>query len=367
MILISTQCYPPKSGGIESLMHSLCVRLFNNGHDLRVFADTGEAAQDRSFDRSCEFPVQRYGGIKPWRRRKKARAIRQYLDRAGTGTLLTDSWKSLEYLQLSTANHVVCLAHGSEFPLQPGAAKSTRIVNSLAGASVIIANSDYTARRVARYTGADERIHVIHPGINPPALADPETCAEVERSIAGRAPVLISIARLEPRKGLELALGILPELIAKFPRLLYIIAGEGSQRKRLEHVVAASGLHEHVVFCGRLAEPLKSAYLRAGDVFLLPGTGAGDDIEGFGMAYIEAASHGLPAVAGRSGGAVEAVVHAQTGVVCDARNKDELLAAVSGLLDNPERSRQLGENARIRSDEFLWPHRIRDYERLLFP
>ena len=365
MILVSTQCYPPKSGGIEILMHSLCVQLFNKGHPIRVYADTGKTARDRSFDLSCKFPVQRYGGIKPWRRRKKARAIRQYLDRAGTGTLLMDSWKSLEYLQLPAANRIVCLAHGTEYPLQPGAAKSTRIVNSLARASVIIANSDYTARRVARYAGADERIHVIHPGINPPAVADTETRAEVARSIAGRTPVLISIARLEPRKGHELALGIMPELIAKFPRLLYIIAGEGSQRRRLQHVVAASGLHEHVLFCGRLEEPVKSAYLQASDAFVMPGTSAGDDIEGFGMAYIEAASHGLPAIAGRSGGAEEAVVHEQTGIVCDARDRGELFAAVTGLLDNPERRRQLGENARKRSDEYLWPNRIRDYEQLL--
>lgn len=367
MILVSTQCYPPKSGGIEILMHSLCVQLFNNGHDIRVYADTSKAAQDRSFDRSCEFPVLRYGGIKPWRRRKKARVIRQYLDHAGAGTLLLDSWKSLEHLQLPAANHAVCLAHGSEFPVQPDAAKSARILTSLTSASVIIANSDYTARRVARYAGADERIHVIHPGINPPVKADPKTLADVESSIAGRTPVLISIARLEPRKGLDLALGIMPALIKKFPRLLYIIAGEGSQHKRLEHMVIESGLHKHVLFCGRLGEPMKSGFLQASDAFLLPGTSAGDDIEGFGMAYIEAASCGLPAVAGRSGGAVEAVVHAHTGIVCDALNEGELLAAVSGLLDNPEQRRHLGENARKRSNEFLWPNRIRDYEQLLFP
>ena len=85
------------------------------------------------------------------------------------------------------------------------------------------------------------------------------------------------------------------------------------------------------------------------------------------MAYIEAAAHGLPAVAGRSGGSVEAVLHEQTGLVCDALNQEGLFSVVAGLLDNPEWCRQLGENARKRSQQFLWPNRIRDYEQLLFP
>jgi phosphatidylinositol alpha-1,6-mannosyltransferase len=367
MILVSTQCFAPRPGGIETLMHALCVQLYNNGHVLRVFADSGKAAQDRSFDRSQVFTILRYGGIKPWRRRTKARAIRQALTHAGARALLVDSWKSLEHMDAAGTPHTVCLAHGSEFPLQPGTSKTLRIVHSLNKAAVIIANSAYTAGRVARYTGADDRIHVIHPGIDPPAAVDPATSARVQRSIAGRSPLLISIARLEPRKGLDLALSIMPPLVRKFPRLLYIIAGEGTQRIRLQRSVAAAGLEDHVLFCGRLQEPAKSCYLQSSDVFLLPGTSVGDDVEGFGMAYIEAAAHGIPAIAGRCGGAVEAVIHGHTGMVCDAEQDGELLTAVAGLLENPERRRQLGENARNRSAAFLWPNKIKDYEQLLFP
>lgn len=366
MIFVTTQCFPPRAGGIEILMHSLCVQLVNNGHELRAYADTGSAAQDHAFDQSCSFPVLRFGGIKPWRRRKKARMIRRHQNKPD-GVILADSWKSLELLDTSSVSRSVCLAHGSEYPLDPGAAKTARIVTSLSKASAIVANSTYTARRVSAYTGTDERIHIIHPGINPPVMVDSETHARVAATIAGRKPVLISIARLEPRKGLDLALGVVPALMEKYPQMLYIIAGEGSQRTRLERMTTASGLENHILFCGRLAEPFKSGYLQASDLFLLPGTSAGDDIEGFGIAYIEAASHGLPAVAGQCGGAVEAVVHGHTGLVCDADDRGELLAAIIGLLDNPEHRKALGENARERSVEFLWPNRIRDYERLLFP
>ena len=159
----------------------------------------------------------------------------------------------------------------------------------------------------------------------------------------------------------------MPALLRRFPNILYIIAGEGSLRTVLERTAVKLRLQDHVVFCGRLEEPFKSCYLQSSDLFLLPGAGAGNDIEGFGMAYIEAATHGLPAVAGRSGGAVEAVKHQDTGIVCDAENEDELLTVVLSLLDNPEQCRQLGENALKRSEQFLWPNRIKDYEQLLFP
>lgn len=366
MIVVSTQCFPPRTGGIENLMHSLCVQLQHNGHPLRVYADAGAAAEDHEFDRSCGFPVLRFGGIKPWRRRSKARAIQAHLD-DNDAVVLTDSWKSLELLETSTVKRSICLAHGTEFPLRPGTAKAARIVASLGKASAIVANSAYTAGRVAGYLGADDRIRIIHPGIRPPVTVDPETRTAVQADVAGRAPVLISLARLEPRKGLDLALGVMPALVAKYPHLLYIIAGAGSQRTRLERMVSAAALENHVMFCGMLAEPMKSAYLQAGDLFLLPGTSAGDDIEGFGMAYIEAAAHGLPAVAGRCGGAVEAVVHGQTGLVCDAGSHEELLEAVLVLLDNQERRKELGENARMRARAFFWPERIKDYEQLLFP
>ena len=102
-------------------MHSLCVQLVNNGHELRVYADAGVKAQDLVFDRSCRFTVERIGGIKPWRRRAKARVIHQHM--AGAETVLTDSWKSLELLDTSSVSRIVCLAHGMNFRSNPAPQK----------------------------------------------------------------------------------------------------------------------------------------------------------------------------------------------------------------------------------------------------
>jgi len=97
----------------------------------------------------------------------------------------------------------------------------------------------------------------------------------------------------------------------------------------------------------------------------MPGTVASDDIEGFGMAFLEAATHGVPAISGRAGGSAEAVLHEQTGLVCAAGDAEDLLNAVLEMLGNEELRRRMGDNARERSHGFLWENRIKDYEKLL--
>ena len=367
MLIVTTQCFPPVLGGIENLMYSLCVHLYESGHDLRVYADTCVSREDRQFDRALQFQTLRYSGLKPWRRRKKSRDIARLVRRPENHALIADSWKSLEYLDTTLFSRVLCLAHGTELPLTPGKSKAARITHSLNKASVIVANSSYTATRLGRYTGPDNHIQVIHPGINPPAVPGQDTQGLVRQRISGRSPVLISIARLEPRKGLDQVLKMMPRVLQHYPHALYIVAGEGSLCSQLELLAADLNINDHVLFCGRLNEPVKSCFLQYSDLFVLPGRGIGDDIEGFGMAFLEAATHGIPAVAGRSGGAAEAVLHEQTGLVCEAGNPDGLADAVLSLLDDEELRRRLGDYARARSAGFLWKNRIKDYEKLLPP
>ena len=366
MLIVSTQCFPPDLGGIENLMYSLCACLYEKGHDISVFADAGSAREDREFDRACGFQIHRYSGLKPWRRRKKAWNIARLAGECNNSRLIADSWKSLEHLDTTRFTRTICLAHGSELPLKPGQAKFARIRHSLAKAAVIIANSQYTAGRVENYTGPDERIHVIHPGINPPIVPDRAPAGTVKDRIGDSSPILLSIARLEPRKGLDRVLRIMPQVLQRFPEALYVIAGEGSLHPGLTRLAHELRISEHVLFCGRLDEPLKSGYIECSDLFVLPGAESGNDVEGFGMVFLEAAIHGVPSITGRFGGAAEAVIHEQTGLVCEISSEKELADAVLTLLDNTPLRRRLGENARHRARHFLWNSRIRDYEDLLF-
>jgi glycosyltransferase involved in cell wall biosynthesis len=97
----------------------------------------------------------------------------------------------------------------------------------------------------------------------------------------------------------------------------------------------------------------------------MPGKMVGDDVEGFGLAYIEAAFHGVPAVASSAGGAPEAVLHENTGLVVPVNDSEKLLHAIQALLRNREHRLQLGENARLRAETFLWRNKCTEFEQLL--
>jgi len=363
MILISTQCFPPAQGGIETLMYALASTLAGAGEHVRVFADH-HSSPEREFDKCQPFPVFRYAGIKPLRRRKKARDIFRASVEHSSPALITDSWKSLELLDTRHCSTVICLAHGTEIPLQSNTSRANRVRNAYSRATYIVANSHYTAERVKPYAGDPGKIRVILPGITAP-VDDPAMDEKIRQRLAGHDPVLITIARLEDRKGQKAVISILPVLLAEFPQLLYIIAGEGSGRKELEAAVESSGTQSHVVFTGAVSDPEKSAWLKASTLFIMPGRQAGQDVEGFGLAYIEAAMQGVPAIACKVGGAPEAVLHRQTGLVCKPDDNESLAQLTLELLRNRPYIRQLGMNARARARSLLWQNKYSEYQSLL--
>lgn len=363
MILIATQCFAPDVGGIENLMTGLAEALFQRGHAVRVCADRRRA---ESPDRAFPFPVRRFRGPRPLRRRNKARHIRRLIQRCdGDARVICDSWKSLEGLALSPETTVLCLVHGMEIPCYPSDGKRRRISKSLAKATHVIANSRYTAERVRPYLTDTTTLHIIHPGVDEPAAPDTALFDVMKQQLAGLQPLLVSVARLEPHKGVDRVLQCLPRLRQEFPDLGYVCLGEGPLRASLERLTRDLDLRDCVHLPGRADPATRNAVLSLGDLFVLPGRSTGDRIEGFGIAFIEAAWQGLPAVAGESGGGGEAVEHGVTGLVCRGEDAEAVYAAIRGLLSDTEKRRQMGKKARERAHRFNWEHTVRRYEALL--
>jgi phosphatidylinositol alpha-1,6-mannosyltransferase len=229
---------------------------------------------------------------------------------------------------------------------------------------VIIANSAYTASRVALYT-SNKHIAVVHPGIDEPAQ-DTILYEQTRSIIGGNKPVLITIARLEKRKGHQQVIDLLPALIKDFPDLVYIIVGEGPCHSGLVSQVKSHALQDHVQFVGTLMGAEKNAYLNNSDVFVMPGIEAGDDIEGYGIAYIEAGYFGVPSIASELGGASDAVDHEKTGLVCVPADMSCLERSLRKLISDKDCRNLLGNGARRKARERLWPARIKDYTKLFF-
>lgn len=357
MILVLTQCLPPDPGGIETTMGGLLDMLGRAGVPALVLADRirGGGAEPAWAPGTT---VRRFGGPRPLRRWRKRRAARAALRRLPIAGVLADSWKSLETLPVVPGAPVaVALVHGMEFPAEPAAAKRRRIAAALARAGAIVANSRFTAARVAPFL-ADRvgRLTIVQPVIPPQPAPTPAARAALAPLLAGGGPILLTLCRLEPRKGIDRVLGALPALLPRHPRLRYLIAGGGEDRVRLEALAAALGVAGAVRFLGRVDGDAKAALYAAAQVFAMPARRIGDSVEGFGTTYLEAAWYGVPALAGSDGGAAEAVLHGQTGLVCDGEDQTAVTAALGALLDDPQRRAGMGRAAaaRVRAD-FLWP------------
>lgn len=363
MILITTQCFAPDVGGIENLMTGLAGTLHRRGHTVLVCADRSRGPGRT--EPALPVPVKRFAGPRPWRRRAKARTIHRLLRRGEVTHVICDSWKSLEGLSVPPGLPVLCLVHGMEIPRYPSGGKRRRIQNTLAKATTTVTNSRYTADRVRPYLPEDVLPQIIHPGVDAPSMPGEVVTRKVERMLAGYTPLLVSVARLEHHKGQDRVLQCLPGLQQAFPDLGYACLGEGPARPSLEKLVRDLGIADRVLMFGAADAETRSAVLGLSDLFVLPGRSEGDRVEGFGIAFIEAAWLGIPAVAGETGGGGEAVEHGVTGLVCRGEDTDAVCAAIRELLGNEEKRRLLGKNAEDRARKLSWDETVRRYESLL--
>jgi phosphatidylinositol alpha-1,6-mannosyltransferase len=156
--------------------------------------------------------------------------------------------------------------------------------------------------------------------------------------------VIVSVGRLVHRKGQDVLIEAMPAIIKEVPQAQILMIGEGPYRSYLENRVKALGLQERVTFIGRIQYADLPRYICVGDLFVMPSRSrlAGLEVEGLGIVYLEASACGLPVIAGNSGGAPDAVLDGETGLVADGTSKTDVAAAVVELLLDSDRSKAMG-------------------------
>ena len=367
MILVLTQCFPPDQGGIEVLMGGLVQALHEAGKTVHVLADrirTKSAA--RGFDDQGQ-DIERFGGMRPVRRWLKRRRAAQLLRQGKITAVIADSWKSLETLpaleKFGKSLPVLVLIHGMEFSHEMPVSKQRRIKRALDKATAIITVSRFSAD-LARPFCEEARMHLVHPPLPEMPEADAAQHAAVAKLFgeAGGAPRLLTLSRLEPRKGVDQVIRSLPALVRDYPSLVYYIGGGGTDLNRLDALVGELGMQRHVRFLGFVPEILKPALYAAVDVFAMPVRREGDSVEGFGIVYMEAAYYGVPSLAGSEGGAVDAVLDEQTGLIVDGLDVSAITAQLHRLLADEGLRHRLGAAARVRAHQaFAWSHAVKTY------
>jgi phosphatidylinositol alpha-1,6-mannosyltransferase len=262
----------------------------------------------------------------------------------------------------------LCYIHGEDVTTATCSREHAFLVRRvLKNASLLIANSDNTRRILLdEWQRPAKQVHTLNPGVDvqffTPAL--PSLEARVKLGWGNRS-VVLTVGRLQKRKGQDMMIRALPAIRQAIPNILYAIAGDGEERQPLEQLARDQGVTEQVQFLGEVRDAdLLTCYQQC-DLFALPNRQVGQDIEGFGMVLLEAQACGKPVIAGASGGTAETMQIPETGRVINCDGPDELAALVRDwIADGPLRAR-MGRAARAHVEErFDWSVRSRQAEEL---
>ena len=359
MYLIVTRSFPPEIGGMQNLMWGLTNNLSKN-YMIKVFADYYDG--HKTFDEKVSFSVERVGGIKLFRKYRKAQLINQFIKENKIDGIIADHWKSLELIK--TNKKKICLIHGKEINHKKGTALNTRVLNVLNNIEIVVANSKYTKDLAIKYGVDENRIVIINPGVAPIEELNKKTLNKVESLLKHRSPRLITISRYDKRKNHDKIIMALRNLKQIYPDITYICIGFGDEEKNLKNLVEELDLKEQVMFFKDISDELKNSLLAKSNVFVMPSIIYKKSVEGFGIAYIEAAQYGVPSIGGLDGGASDAIDHQKTGLICDGNSLDEIYSSIDLILKN-NKYLEYGKAAKEGSSKFLWNKIIEEYKKIL--
>lgn len=259
----------------------------------------------------------------------------------------------------------VCWSHGEELTVALTSGEHRMLAGAVCRrADLMLTSSRFAASIVTSVGVSPQRIRVIHPGVDTVRFnPDVDGSALRSRFAPGADCVLLTVGRLQRRKGHDKTIEALGPLRREFPGLRYLIAGDGSERARLEGLAAEHGVSDIVTFLGAVAEEDLPRLYAACDVFLMPARQIGADVEGFGIVYLEAAAVGRPTIGGRSGGVGEAISDGKTGILVNGDDTGELAAAIRRLAGSRELRQRMGDEGRRRvMSDFVWQRAARQVD-----
>jgi phosphatidyl-myo-inositol dimannoside synthase len=349
--LLVTNDFPPRTGGIQRYLLELATRLPDG--ELVVYAPAWPGGP--AFDARLPFPVHRHPTslmvpeptVVGW----ALQLARAYaVDTVWFGAAAPLALLGARLRRTADVTRVLASSHGHEvgWSMLPGARQALRRIGR--DTDVVTTISRYTRARVAAAFGPRAALEPLPPGIDADRFRpDAGARATIRRRHGlGEAPVVVCVSRLVARKGQDMLIRALPRIRARVPGARLVLVGGGPDVRRLRALAKADHVASAVVFTGPVADADLPAYHAAGDVFALPcrTRGRGLDVEGLGIALLEAAAAGRPVVAGRSGGAPETVREGRTGHVVDGRDPAALVEALVGLLADPDRAAAMGAAGR---------------------
>jgi phosphatidylinositol alpha-1,6-mannosyltransferase len=370
--LLVTNDFPPRPGGIQQFVHNLAVR--QPAGSVVAYASTWKGAAE--FDAEQPFEVVREDtGVllpTPAVARRAAEIARSHgCDSVWFGAgaplgLLADGLRRRAGIE-----RAVSLTHGHEigWAALPGARQLLRRIAR--GNDVITYLTEFQRVRLDRALRGLTALERLTPGVDVDAYHPGVDGSQVRaRHGLSDRPVIVCVSRLVPRKGQDMLIRALPTIRRRVPGAALLIVSGGPYREKLQALARAEGVESDVVFTGSVRWEELPAHYAAGDVFAMPcrTRGAGLDVEGLGIVYLEASATGLPVLAGDSGGAPDAVREGETGYVVGGSDVPAIAGRLAELLADPARARTMGAAGRAWVEkEWRWETKAAQLTELLQP
>lgn len=361
--LLVTELYPPDVGGSAVLLHEIYSRLPG---PVTVLTADRNLPPHSGRETVVRRPIstRRWGVADPraaFHHIRVAREVRRLSTTSHTivhcGRALPEGVSALFNRYLRGAPYV-CWAHGEDLVSAWSSRELSLLLRRVyARAEVVFANSRNTASMLQSMAIDAGRIATVYPGVDAERFSGDAPGHDDVRRRFVKTPgtLLLSVGRLQRRKGHDLAIQALARLVRTDDRLQYVIVGDGEERDRLERMARECGVGARVFFVGEVDAADLPAYYAACDIFLLPNRVDDGDIEGFGIVFLEASSSAKAVIGGNSGGVPEAVAHGSTGLLVGGTDADELACAIRRLIDDEPLRLQLGRMGRQRVlHSFTW-------------
>ena len=356
MYLIVTRSFPPEVGGMQNLMWGLANSI-SKYYLTKVFADYQKNHQE--FDGKVSFSIERIGGVKLLRKYRKAYLINDFIKKnKKIECIIADHWKSLELIKSDKKK--ICLIHSKEINHNKRSRLNNRVLNVLNNVDHIVSNSEYTKNLAIQNGVNSEKIIVINPGVYPAKLIDKKILDKADNLLKNNKPRLITVSRLDKRKNHEKIIMALRNLKQIYPDIIYTCIGYGEEEENIKKLIKELNLEEQVLFLRNISQDLKNALVAKSNIFVMPSIVYKKSVEGFGIAYIEAAQYGIPSIGGKDGGAADAIIHDKTGIIVDGNNLDDVYSSIVDLLTE-NKFIEFGKAAKDNSNNFHWDNVIQKY------
>jgi phosphatidylinositol alpha-1,6-mannosyltransferase len=346
--LVLTPDFPPAPGGIQLLVH----RIVGNAPGLEPRVVTFDSTAAAETDAGEAFAVRRVPSLPGSKQAStltlNAAAVAEAISFRPKVVLSAHTVMSpaTSLIRRMLRVPVVQYFHGKELGTRPGLAGF-----AARNADACIAVSSYTAGLIDSVGGDPDRVHLIHPGVDIPPR--PPAAERASR------PTVLTVARMEDRyKGHDVMVRAMSLVASRVPSAQWIVIGDGPLRASIAELATSTGLGQDTIrFLGAVDDDERDRWLGQAHLFAMPSRmpAGGFAGEGFGIVYLEANAHGCPAVAGGVGGAVDAVIDGETGLLVDPEDHIAVGNALVELLQNDERRIQMAASGARRAQSFAWP------------